>query len=225
MPDILRKITHQEQGIILVAGNKKSGKTTTLNALVRHINETQNKKIITLEKTIEYTHIPRNSLIVQKQVGADCTSYYEGVKTALKEDCDVLIVEDIRNRETMEAVLEMVEEGHLVIAGINTKKCNEAIEKIFNFYNYEEQAQIKYALSKLLKIVISQKLIVGTKGNLELLSEVIVEGNPNQNISLIESLADLYVENKITLKQAKSQLEEKDLDILNKTIMKKRIKK
>ena len=225
LPDILRKMTHQEQGLILIAGNKKSGKTTTLNALVRHINETQNKKIITLEKTIEYTHIPRNSLIVQKQVGADCTSYYEGVKTALKEDCDVLIVEDIRNRETMEAVLEMVEEGHLVIAGINTKKCNEAIEKIFNFYNYEEQAQIKYALSKLLKIVISQKLIVGTKGNLELLSEVIVEGNPNQNISLIESLADLYVENKITLKQAKSQLEEKDLDILNKTIMKKRIKK
>ena len=225
LPDILRKMTHQEQGLILVAGNKKSGKTTTLNALVRHINETQNKKIITLEKTIEYTHIPRNSLIVQKQVGVDCTSYYEGVKTAQKEDCDVLIVEDIRNRETMEAVLEMVEEGHLVIAGINTKTCNEAIEKIVNFYNYEEQAQIKYAISKLLKIVISQKLIVGIKGNLELLSEVIVEGNPKQNISLIESLANLYVENKITLKQAKSQLEEKDIDTLNKTIMKKRIKK
>ena len=132
LPEVLRNMTYQTQGLILVAGNKKSGKTTTLNALVRHINETQNKKIITLEKTIEYTHIPRNSLIVQKQIGSDCESYCKGVKTALKEDCDVLVVEDIRNRETMEAVLEFVEEGHLAIAGINANSCIEAKEKIEN---------------------------------------------------------------------------------------------
>ena len=225
LPDVLRKITHQEQGLILVAGNKKSGKTTTLNALVRHINETQNKKIITLEKTIEYTHMQRNSIIVQKQVGTDFENYAQGTKNALREDCDVLVVEDIRNKETMEAVLEFIEEGHLVIAGINTKSCTEAIERIINFYNPEEQSQIKYSLSKLLKIVISQKLLLGTKGNLELLTEAIVTNDSKNSISLVDSLANLYIENRITLKQAKSQLDEKDLDILNKTIMKKRIKK
>lgn len=224
LPDELRRITHQSQALILISGNKKSGKTTTLNALVRHINETQNKKIITLEKTIEYTHISRNSIIVQKQVGVDCDSYAQGAKNALKEDCDVLVVEDIRNKKTMEAVLEFIEEGHLVIAGINTKSCKDAIEKIFSFYNEEEQSQIKYGLSKLLKLIISQKLLVGTNGKLELLTEVINQDNPKKNVSLIESLARLYVQNKITLKQAKSLIEEKDLDMLNKTIMKMRIK-
>ena len=147
LPDILRKMTHQPQGFIFVVGNKKSGKTTTLNALVRHINETQNKKIITLEKSIEYKHVPRNSMIVQKQAGQDFETYARGVKTALREDCDILVIEDIRNRETMESVLEFVEEGHLVIAGINGKSYEEAIEKVLNFYNFNDQAQIKYALS------------------------------------------------------------------------------
>lgn len=225
LPDILREMTHQTQGLILVAGNKKSGKTTTLNALVRHINETQNKKIITLEKTIEYNHKPRSSMIVQKRVGIDFETYAKGVKNALREDCDVLVLEDIRNKETMEAVLELIEEGHLVIAGINEKTATEAIEKIVNCYNPEEHNQIKYALSKSLKLVISQKLLLGAKGKLELLAEVIVPNDNKKSISLVESLANLYIENKITLKQAKSQLEEKDIDILNKTIMKIRIKK
>lgn len=249
LPDILRKMTYQTQGLILIAGNKKSGKTTTLNALVRHINETQNKKIITLEKAIEYSHTSRNSIIVQKELGTDFERYQDGVKNALKEDCDVLVIEDIRNRETMEAVLENVEAGHLVIAGINTRSCTDAIDKIINLYNLENQSQIKYSLATSLKLIISQKLLLGTKGKLELLSEVMVvdskikdifrkqnieltdfeeiiqNSHENGSISLINSLASLYVENKITLKQAKSQIEEKDMDILNKTIMKMRIKK
>ena len=225
LPEILRKMTHQEQGVILVVGNKKSGKTTTLNALVRDINETQNKKIITLEKSIEYKHMSRNAIIVQKQVGTDFETYAQGVKSALREDCDILVVEDIRNRDTMEAVLEFVEEGHLVIAGINANSCERAIEKIESFYNLNDKAQIKYALTTLLKLVISQKLLLGTKGKLELISEVVVGSDSKPNISLIESLAKLYIENKITLKQAKSQLEENDVDELNNTIMKMRIKR
>ena len=225
LPEILRKMTHQEQGLILVVGNKKSGKTTTLNALVRNINETQNKKIITLEKSIEYRHIPRSSIIVQKQVGSDIESYAQGVKDALKEDCDVLIVEDIRNRETMEAVLEFIEEGHLVIAGINANSCKQAIEKIENFYNLNDQAQIKFALSTLLRLTIAQKLILGTTGDLELIKEVEVYNDVKQNISIINSVAKLYIENKITLKQAKTQIQDEDVDKLNNTIMKMRIKK
>lgn len=225
LPDSLRKMTHQTQGLILIVGNKNSGKTTTLNALVRHINETQNKKIITIEKIIEYTHIPRNSMIVQKQVDIDCQTYFNGIKNALKEDCDVLVVEDIRNRETMEAVLEFVEEGHLVIAGVNAKSCKQAIEKIMNFYNESDQSQIKYGLSNLLKFVISQKLLLGLNGKLELVLETMVVENPRENTSLMDSLAKLYVENKITLRQAKSQIDEKDIDKLNETIMKMRIKK
>lgn len=246
LPDELRAMTYQTQGLILIAGNKKSGKTTTLNALVRHINETQNKKIITLEKRIEYTHMPRNSLIIQKEVGnnRDFSTYSEGISNALREDCDILVVEDIRNRETMEQVLQLVEEGHLVIAGINTKTCTDAIKKIINFYDVKNQNQIKYSLSELLKIIISQKLLLGTNGKLELLSEMLIVNNKLREIiknlktdvieiekyqkdegtSLIDSLAKLYLENKITLKQAKSFIGEKEFDILNNTIMKMRVK-
>ena len=163
-------------------------------------------------------------MIVQKQVGIDFETYAQGVKCALKEDCDVLVIEDIRNRETMEAVLEFIEEGHLVIAGINAKSCEEAIEKIENLYNLNDKSQIKYALSKFLKIIISQKLILGTKMNLELISEIKVLGIPKQDISLIYSLAKLYNENKITLEQAKSQISSSDIDELNNVIMKMRIK-
>lgn len=223
LPDVVRNTTHQSQGLILVAGNKKSGKTTTLNALVRHINETQNKKIITLEKNIEYKHNSRNSVIIQKQIGVDFLTYQEGVKNALKEDCDILVVEDIRNKETMETIFEIVEAGGLVIAGINTTTYEKVKEKIINFYDEKEQTRIKYLLSEFLKLVISQKLLLGTKGKLELLSEVTVPQNSKQNVSLINSLANLYVKNKITLKQAKSQIEEKDIDELNTIIMKKRI--
>lgn len=224
LPDILRNITYQSQGLILVAGNKKSGKTTTLNALVRHINETQNKKIITLEKNIEYKHNSRNSVIIQKQIGVDFLTYQEGVKNALKEDCDILIVEDIRNQETMETIFEIIEAGGLVIAGINTTTYEKVKEKIINFYDEKEQTRIKYLLSEFLKLVISQKLLLGTKGKLELLSEVTVPQNSEQNISLLDSLANLYVKNKITLKQAKSQIEEKDFYNLNTKIMLKRIR-
>jgi len=117
----------------------------------------------------------------------------------------------------------MVEAGGLVIAGINTTTYEKVKEKIINFYDEKEQTRIKYLISEFLKLVISQKLLLGTKGKLELLTEVTVPQNSEQNISLINSLANLYVKNKITLKQAKSQLEEKDIDELNTSIMKKRI--
>ena len=109
----------------------------------------------------------------------------------------------------MENALEMVEEGHLVIAGINAKSCQQAIEKISNFYNLNDQSQIKYALSTILRLVISQKLILGTKMDLELVSEVMVVNDSKQNISLVDSLAKLYLENKITLNKQNLNLKKK----------------
>ena len=147
----------------------------------------------------------------------------------------------------MEAVLDIVESGRLVIAGFNSDSCINTLEKIINFYDEKEQTRIKYLLSTVLKTVISQILIVSTKGDLELVPEVMVINNEISNnirqeninkcgiekeinnsqdcISLVDSLARLYMDNKISLKQAKSfLLEEKDKDALNKIIMKLRIK-
>ena len=250
VPDIVRRMTYQPQGLILVTGKTNSGKSTTLNALVNHINETQNKKILSLESPIEYKHTSHNSIIVQKEVGEgmDCLTYHDGVKNALREDCDILVIGEIRDKVTMEAAIEMAESGHLVIGTLHTKSCAETIDRMINFYDVRDQMQIKYLLSALLKLVISQRLLVGTSGKLELVPEVMVvdnvvagvmrkekisvseiedaiqSGQDKGSISLINSIAKLFVENKITLEQAKIQVEEKNLETLNRTIMQLRIK-
>lgn len=251
VPDIVRRMTYQPQGLILVTGKTNSGKTTTLNALVNHINETQNKKILTLENPIEYKHTSKKSIIVQKEVGKgrDVLTFSDGVKNSLREDCDILVIGEIRDKETMEAGIEMAESGHLVIGTLHTKSCAETIDRMINFYEVRDQASIKYLLSSVLKLVISQRLLPGTDGNLVLIPEVMVVDNivsgivrkekisvseiedaiqsssDKGSIGLINSIAEAFVDNRITLEQAKSQIEEKNLETLNRTIMQLKIKK
>ena len=148
LPKILKKISLLPQGLILVTGKSNSGKSTTLNALVNEINKTENKKILMLESPIEYMHTSKKSLIIQKEVGAgkDCLRYIDGVTNALREDCDILVVGEIRDRETMEAAIEMAESGHLVIGTMHTRSCAETIDRILNFYNSTEQTTIKYII-------------------------------------------------------------------------------
>ena len=111
VPDIVRRMTRQPQGLILVTGKTNSGKTTTLNALINDINMAENKKILTLESPVEYKHESKKSVIIQKEVGPgrDCLNYSDGVKNSLREDCDIIIVGEIRDRETMDAAIETAE--------------------------------------------------------------------------------------------------------------------
>lgn len=251
VPDIVRRMTYQPQGLILVTGKTNSGKSTTLNALVNYINENQNKKILTLENPVEYKHHSKKSLIVQKEVGKgrDSLTFSDGVKNSLREDCDILVIGEIRDKVTMEAAIEMAESGHLVIGTLHTKSCAETIDRMINFYEVRDQASVKYLLSALLKLVVSQRLLKGRDGKLVLIPEVMVVDNvvagiirkeklsvseiedaiqsaaDKGSIGLINSLAKLFVEDKITLDQAKSQIEEKNIEILNRTIMQLKIKK
>lgn len=251
VPDIVRRMTRQPQGLILVTGKTNSGKTTTLNALINDINETQNKKILTLESPVEYRHTSKKSVIVQKEVGPgrDCLCYSDGVKNSLREDCDIVIVGEIRDRETMDAAIETAEAGHLVIGTLHTKSCAETIDRMINFYDISDQQSVKYLIASLLKLVVSQRLLKGKDGRLVLVPEVMVVDNivagiirkekisvseiedaiqsnlEKGSIGLINSIAELFVDDKITLEQAKAQIEEKNIEILNRTIMQLKIKK
>ena len=251
VPEIVRRMMYQPQGLILVTGKTNSGKTTTLNALINEVNENEPKKILTLEKPIEFKHRSKKSLIVQKEVGTgkDTLTFRDGVKNSLREDCDILVIGEIRDKETMEAAIDMAESGHLVIGTLHTKSCAETIDRIINFYEIRDQASVKYLISSLLKLVVSQRLLKGLENNLVLLPEVMVVDNVvagcirkekfsvseledaiqsslgKGNVSLINSLAELYVENKISLEQAKSQIEEKNVEVLNRTIMQMKMKK
>ena len=250
VPDIVRRMTYQPQGLILVTGKTNSGKTTTLNALINEINETQNRKIMTLENPVEFRHHSKKSLIVQKEVGRgqDTLTFSDGVKNSLREDCDILVIGEIRDKITMEAAIEMAESGHLVIGTLHTKSCAETIDRMINFYEVRDQASIKYLLSALLKLVVSQRLLKGKDGKLVLIPEVMVVDNivagiirkekisvseiedaiqsnlEKGSIGLINSLAEAFVNDKITLDQAKAQIEEKNIETLNRTIMQLKIR-
>ena len=250
IPDIVRRMTYQPQGLILVTGKTNSGKSTTLNSMIDYINENQNKKILTLENPVEYKHVSKKSLIVQKEVGKgrDILTFSDGVKNSLREDCDILVIGEIRDRVTMEAAIETAESGHLVIGTLHTKSCAEAIDRMINFYEVRDQSSIKYLLSSLLKLVVSQRLLKGSNGKLILVPEVMVVDNivsgiirkdklsvseiedaiqsnaEKGSIGLINSLSNLFVKDLITLDQAKAQIEERNYEVLNRTIMQLKIK-
>ena len=250
VPDIVRRMMHQPQGLILVTGKTNSGKTTTLNALINYINETQNKKILTLESPVEFRHTSKRSIIVQKEVGPglDVLCYSDGVKNCLREDCDILVIGEIRDKETMDAAIDTAESGHLVIGTLHTKSCAETLDRIINFYDLKDQQSIKHLIASLLKLVTSQRLIPGINGKMIMLPEVMVVDNiisglirkeklsvsevedaiqsntANGSISFINTLAENFLRNNITLEQAKAQIEEKNINILNRTIMQLKIK-
>ena len=251
VPDIVRRMMYQPQGLVLVTGKTNSGKTTTLNALINDINENQNKKILTLESPVEFKHKSKKSIVVQKEVGfgQDTLTYKDGVKNCLREDCDILVIGEIRDRETMDAAIETVESGHLVIGTLHTKSCAETVDRMINFYDIQDQQSVKYLIASLLKLVTSQRLLRQKDGKLVLLPEVMVVDNvvagiirkeklsvseiedaiqsssANGSIGLINSIAQLFVDDKITLEQAKAQIEEKNIETLNRTIMQLKIKK
>lgn len=244
LPEAIRELTLKSQGLILVTGKPGTGKTTTLNALVNEINEKQNRKIMILENPIEFVHKNKQSIIVQKEVGlfGDCKTFHTGVKNALREDCDVLVIGEIRDKETMDATIEMAETGHLVIGTLHTNSCAETIDRIINFYDLEEQQTIKYMIASLLRIIVSQRMIHGTFGDLVMVPEVliineqmraIIKKDKFNNIEvedimlttrdkgnsvLVFSLAEAVVNGKITLDQAMKEVDLKNQDLLKKVV-------
>lgn len=181
---VLKEIKKHKTGLVLITGKVNTGKTTTLNAIVQEINQLENKKIVMLEEPIEYIHESNKSMIVQKEVGVegDVPSYYDGVINLLREDSDIAIIGEIRDRKTMDAVLDLSESGGLVIGTLHTRSCGETVDRIISMYEPNEQKAIKNTLSNVLKLVVSQKLVVGKNGEIVLVPEIM---NVNTTIAAL----------------------------------------
>ena len=173
---IIQMLKRIPSGLILITGKVNSGKSTTMNAFIQEVNKVSNKKIVTLEDPIEYVHQSDKSIIVQREIGpeSDVLSYYDGLINLLREDADIAVIGEIRDRKTMDVALDLAESGGLVVGTLHTRSCGETVERIINMYDPADQTAIKNTVSNVLKLVISQKLVVSTEDTLLMVPEIMV---------------------------------------------------
>lgn len=159
LPLATRKLIGFPNGLILVTGITGSGKSTTLASLVSEINETQSKHIITVEDPIEFIHTHKKCIVNQREVGTDVLSFSDAVKSAVREDPDVLLVGEMRDLETIQNTITMAETGHLVLATLHTRNASETVNRAIDVFSPEQQQQIRLQLSNVLQGILSQHLL------------------------------------------------------------------
>lgn len=164
IPDIICNSGDLKSGIILITGATGSGKSTTLAAIIDRINKTSKKHIITLEEPIEYLHKSDKSIISQRECGKDTVDFLEGLKSSLRQDPDVIMIGEIRDKKTVETALSASETGHLVLSTVHTSKASEAIDRIVNLFEAERHKEIRGLLANQLRYVFSQRLIKANNG-------------------------------------------------------------
>ncbi len=171
---ILERMLTINSGLILITGKVNSGKTTTMNAYIQEINNRELKKIVTLEDPIEYVHKSNKSMIIQKEIGknSDVNTYYDGLINLLREDFDIAVVGEIRDKKTMDVAIDLAESGGLVIGTLHTRSCGETIDRIVNMYDPADQQMVKSSLSSIVKLAVSQKLVTSKEDELVLVPEV-----------------------------------------------------
>ncbi len=159
LPEILSRLAMRQRGLILVTGPTGSGKSTTLATMVDYINDHRHCHIITIEDPIEFVHYSKNSLINQRELGHDTWSFTAALRSALREDPDVILVGEMRDLETVSLALTAAETGHLVLATLHTSSATKSIDRVIDMFPKEQQSQIRSMLSESLQAVIAQTLL------------------------------------------------------------------
>jgi len=174
LPDIVRSFTQKERGLVLVTGVTGSGKSTTLAALINEINVTKKKHIITIEDPIEFVHKDRGCIINQRSVGQDTLSFGTALRAALREDPDIILVGEMRDRETINLALHAADTGHLVFSTLHTIDAKETINRIIGQFPPEEQNRVRLSVAGVIQGIISQRLVPTIDGGRRAAMEVLV---------------------------------------------------
>ncbi len=164
LPPVIEQIALEERGLILVTGTTGSGKSTSLAAMIDHINSTETNHIMTVEDPIEFLIRDKRSIINQREVGVDTMSFSQALKSALRQDPDVILVGEMRDLETIETALTAAETGHLVLSTLHTLDATETINRIISVFPPYQQKQVRLQLSSVLKAVVSQRLVSRADG-------------------------------------------------------------
>lgn len=174
LPPVIKKLASERRGLILVTGTAGSGKSTTLAAIINHINETRECHIVTIEDPIEIIHEDKKAFITQREIEVDTESYAEALRHVVRQDPDVIMIGEMRDKETVEAALSAAEMGNLVLSTLHTVDATETVNRIIDFFQPHEQQQVRIMLASVLKGVISQRLLPCKKGGLIPAVEVLV---------------------------------------------------
>lgn len=193
LPNVLKKIAREPRGLIIVTGTTGSGKSTTLAAMIEEINANLPHHIMTIEDPIEYVFHDKRGLINQREVGADSNSFGAALRAALRQDPDVILVGELRDRETVEIALSAAETGHLVMATLHTRDCADSINRVVGFFEPHHHDQVRRQLSGILRCVLSQRLLPTRAGgriaaveiliNTGTISECVADGDRVNEIS------------------------------------------
>jgi twitching motility protein PilT len=165
LPDIIKKISMEQRGLILVTGTTGSGKTTTLASMIDLINTNRTAHILTIEDPIEYTHRDKRSIVNQREIGSDADSFSKSLRQALRQDPDVILVGEMRDFETIQTALVAAETGHLVLSTLHTTDASETVNRIIAVFPPYQHKQVRMQLASVLKAIISMRLIPKADGN------------------------------------------------------------
>ncbi|MEA2200917.1 MAG: twitching motility protein PilT [Solirubrobacteraceae bacterium] len=164
LPPVVRELAEEERGIVLLTGTTGSGKSTTLAAMIDHMNQTMSKHIVTIEDPIEFVHEDKRSVINQREVGMDTASFKRALRRVLRQDPDVILVGEMRDEETVQTALSAAETGHLVLSTIHTVDATESINRMLDFFPPHQHSQARSMIAGTIKGVISQRLVPGAEG-------------------------------------------------------------
>jgi twitching motility protein PilT len=220
LPDILRTVSDAHKGLILVTGPTGSGKSTTMAAMVDYINKEHAKHIITIEDPIEFVHQSRRSLVKQREVGMHTHKFDNALKAALREDPDIILVGEMRDKETVNTALKAAQTGHLVMGTLHTNSAIKTLERVLTLYTAEEQPAMRTAIAESLVAIVAQGLCRTTDGKragfhdilintetvkdyvrqakYEEIAELMKDGEYDGMITANQSLFNLYQEGRIT---------------------------
>jgi twitching motility protein PilT len=164
LPSSLKKIAMEQRGLVLVTGTTGAGKSTTLAGMIEHINTNRMCNIVTIEDPIEYNILDKSSIISQREIGTDTTSFARALRAALRQDPDVILVGEMRDLETIETALLAAETGHLVMSTLHTTDATETIQRVVAVFPPHQQQQVRLQLGSVLKAVVSQRLVPKAEG-------------------------------------------------------------
>ncbi len=225
LPEVLKDVVMTKKGLVIMVGGTGSGKSTSLAAMIDYRNQNSYGHIITIEDPVEYVHPHKNCIIMQREVGVDTDDWDIALKNTLRQAPDVILLGEIRDRETMEFGVAFAETGHLAMATLHANSANQALDRIINFFPEERRAQLLMDLSLNLKAVISQRLLKTRDGkgrsaaieillNSPLISDLILKGDVHEIKAIMaksnelgmktfdQALFDLYEADKITYEDA-----------------------